>query len=168
MGVATKVAPAESSEALEGNLSWLLSRASYALATELTAGLTELGLSPRAHCVLSTAMTGELTQTDLAQAVGLDKTTMVVTIDELEAAGLAKRTPASGDRRARVIAVTKAGERKVAEGEEIVARIQADVLEALPARQRDAFVAALTRLVGERLAEPVECHPPVRRREPRT
>jgi MarR family transcriptional regulator, transcriptional regulator for hemolysin len=167
MGVATKPAPVESPEALSGNLAWLLSRASYALATELTAGLAALGLSPRAHCVLSTAMTGELTQTELAQAVGLDKTTMVVTLDELEAAGLAKRTPASRDRRARVIAVTKAGERKVAEGEEIVARIQADVLEALPARQRDAFVAALHRLVRERLAEPVECHPPVRRRVPR-
>jgi hypothetical protein len=34
-------------------------------------------------------------------------------------------------------------------------------------RQRDAFVAALNRLVCERLAEPVECHPPVRRRVPR-
>jgi DNA-binding MarR family transcriptional regulator len=167
MGIATKAAPVESPEALSGNLAWLLSRASYALATELTAGLAELGLSPRAHCVLSTAMTGELTQTELAQAVGLDKTTMVVTIDELEAAGLAKRTASSRDRRARVIAVTKAGERKVAEGEEIVARIQANVLEALPVRQRDAFVAALNRLVCERLAEPVECHPPVRRRVPR-
>jgi MarR family transcriptional regulator for hemolysin len=167
MGVATKAAPVESPEALSGNLAWLLSRASYALATELTAGLAELGLSPRAHCVLSTAMSGELTQTELAQAVGLDKTTMVVTVDELESAGLAKRIPASGDRRARVIAVTKAGERKVAEGEAIVARVQEDVLEALPARQRDAFVAALNRLVADRLAEPVECHPPVRRRVPR-
>jgi MarR family transcriptional regulator for hemolysin len=167
MGVVAKVAPAESPDALAGNLAWLLSRASYSLATELTAGLTDLGLSPRSHCVLSTAMNGELTQTELAQAVGLDKTTMVVTIDELEAAGLAKRIPATGDRRARVIAVTKAGKRKVAEGEEIVERIQADVLEALPAGQRDAFVAALTTLVGERLAESVECHPPVRRREPR-
>src|SRR3954454_18597270 len=111
---------------LASNLAWLLSQASYALATQLTAALHELGLSPRAHCVLSTAMTGELTQTDLAQAVGLDKTTMVVTIDELEAAGLATRTASSRDRRARVIAVTKAGESKVAEGEEIVARIQAN------------------------------------------
>ena len=36
-------------------------------------------------------MTGAYTQTELARLIGLDKTTMVVTVDELEAAGLAKR-----------------------------------------------------------------------------
>jgi MarR family transcriptional regulator, transcriptional regulator for hemolysin len=163
VGVATKDSQADST-ALGQNLCWLLSRASHALTTQLTAALAELGLSPRAHCVLSAAMSGEHTQTALAQAVGLDKTTMVVTIDELEAAGLAERRPAAGDRRARIIAVTKAGERKVAEGREIVARIQADVLESLPARERRYLVESLSHLVSERLAEPSPCQPPVRRR----
>jgi DNA-binding MarR family transcriptional regulator len=42
-------------------------------------------------------------------------------------------------------------------------RIQADVLASLPARDREQFVAALARLVGERLAEPAACQAPVRR-----
>ena len=119
MSVASKApepAGTSSPDVLAQNLCWLLSQASYALATELTAALEDLGISPRSHCVLSTAMTGELTQTELAQAVGLDKTTMVVTIDELETAGLAERRPSQTDRRARVIGVTKAGQRKVARG----------------------------------------------------
>jgi MarR family transcriptional regulator, transcriptional regulator for hemolysin len=99
--------------------------------------------------------------------VGLDKTTMVVTLDELEAGGLAERRPSSRDRRARVIAVTEAGKRKVAEAEDITERIRADVLSALPDGEREAFMDALTRLVGGRLAEPVECARPVRRRAPR-
>jgi MarR family transcriptional regulator, transcriptional regulator for hemolysin len=167
MDTAVKEAATASSGSLAGNLGWLLARASHSLATELTAALAELGVSPRAHCVLSTAMTGEYTQSALAQAVGLDKTTMVVTVDELEAAGLAERRPATGDRRARIVAVTKAGERKVAESREIVARIQEEVLASLPARERGIFVDALARLVGDRLSEPTECHPSVRRREPR-
>jgi MarR family transcriptional regulator, transcriptional regulator for hemolysin len=161
------VATEELTEPLAANLGWLLSRASYVLATEIAAGLEEYGVSPRGHCVLSTAMTGEHTQSELARMVGLDKTTMVVTVDELEKAGLAKRVPSSTDRRAHVIAVTKAGERKVAEGEEVVSRIQADVLSTLPARERKAFVESLSRLVGERLCEGAECAKPVRRREPR-
>jgi DNA-binding MarR family transcriptional regulator len=92
---------------------------------------------------------------------------MVVTLDELEAAGLAERKPAEGDRRARIVAVTDAGVRKVAEAERIVARIQAGVLAELPARERERFVDALALLVGDRLAEPVPCSPAVRRREPR-
>jgi MarR family transcriptional regulator, transcriptional regulator for hemolysin len=163
VGVATKDSQAEA-PALSGDLCWLLSRASHALTTQLTAAMAELGLSPRAQCVLATAMSGEYTQTALAQAVGLDKTTMVVTIDELEAAGLAERRPAAGDRRARIVAVTKAGERKVAKGREIVARLQAEVLESLPAREREHLLASLGRLVSDRLAEPSPCQPPVRRR----
>jgi MarR family transcriptional regulator for hemolysin len=161
MGIAVKDAPSKAGQPLSDHLSWLLARASYALATELTAALASLGVSPRGHCVLAAAMT------ELAQAVGLDKTTMVVTLDELEAAGLAKRLPASHDRRARVVGVTKAGERKVAEGKRIVSRIQEDVLSTLPQGERKIFVEALAQLVRERLSQGVECTPSVRRREPR-
>jgi MarR family transcriptional regulator, transcriptional regulator for hemolysin len=152
---------------LHDNLCWLLSRASYTLTTEITAALEDLGITPRAHAVLMAAQTGDHSQTELARMVGLDKTTMVVTLDELEAAGLAERRPSSRDRRARVIAVTEAGRRKVAEAEEITDRIRADVLGALPEGEREAFMDALTRLVCGRLADPVQCAQPVRRRAPR-
>jgi MarR family transcriptional regulator, transcriptional regulator for hemolysin len=145
------------------DLALLLSQASHALVTELTAGLTELGISPRAHCVLSKAMGNELTQSQLAGLCGLDKTTMVVTIDELEKAGLAERRLLSTDRRARIISVTEAGERLVAEGRHIVAQIYDNVLAVLPDGERVAFVDALTRLVAGRLSSPVQCEPPVRR-----
>jgi MarR family transcriptional regulator, transcriptional regulator for hemolysin len=158
MAVAAQTPPAE--ETLSDNLCWLLSRASHSLTAQLTEGLAELGLSPRAHCVLTKAMTGEYTQTALAQAVGLDKTTMVVTLDELEAAGLAERRPAAGDRRARIVAVTKAGERKVTQGKQIVAKVQAEVLASLPAREREQFVAALARLVSQ---DPAACGASVQR-----
>ena len=166
-GTDTPEAPVESSEPLAANLGWLLGHASHTLATEQTAALERLGISPRSYCVLTTAMTGDHTQIELAQKVGLDKTTMVVTLDELEAAGLAKRKPSAEDRRARVVVVTAAGARKAAEAADIVEAIQADVLGALPARERKVFVDALNRLVEDRLAEPAQCSHPVRRRAPR-
>ena len=156
---ATK-APSE----VDVDLMFLLSQASHALETEMTAELQALGISPRAHCVLTHALRGELTQSQVAEQCALDKTTMVVTMDELEKAGLAERRPSGTDRRARIIAVTKAGERKVAEADAIVARIYAQVLGALPAGQRDAFVAGLAQLVGGRLSTPAKCDRPVRRR----
>jgi MarR family transcriptional regulator for hemolysin len=145
------------------NLSCLLSLASHALTTELTAGLSAVGMTPRAHAVLSSALAGELTQTQLAEQCDLDKTTMVVTVDELEAAGLAERRPAPTDRRARIIAVTPAGRKALAEAQRIVDRIQTDVLGALPAKERGPFVASLQRLVAGRLSEPVACDRIVRR-----
>jgi MarR family transcriptional regulator, transcriptional regulator for hemolysin len=150
------------------NLGWLLSTVSHSLATELTAALEDVSVTPRGFCVLNTAVQGEYTQTALAQAIGLDKTTMVVTIDALERAGLVERRTSSTDRRARVIAVTEAGRAKVAEGEEIVERIQADVLSALSPESRVVFVDALRLLAAERLCTPTPCETPVRRRAPRS
>src|SRR5215207_3591871 len=115
----------------EENLGWLLATVSHAFTSELTAKLEAVSVSPRAHCVLSTALQGEYSQTALAHAIGLDKTTMVVTIDALEQAGLVERRMSGQDRRARVIEVTKAGRRRVADGERIVERIQEDVLSSL-------------------------------------
>ena len=144
------------------DLGLLLSRAAHGLHSELTAGLTELGISPRAHCVLSHALGGELTQSQLAGLCSLDKTTMVVTIDELERAGLAERRLSSTDRRARIIWVSPAGERLVERGREVVARIYDDVLGVLPEDERAEFVKALTQVAG-RLADPPRCETPVRR-----
>jgi MarR family transcriptional regulator, transcriptional regulator for hemolysin len=154
-------------EPFSTNLCWLLSRGAHTLTTELTAAMAGLGVSPRAQHVLSTALGGEHTQIELARMVGLDKTTMVVTLDELEAKGLAERRPSPTDRRARVIAVTDAGRALVAEAQAIAERVHADVLSALPEAQREPFMTALATLVGDRLMTPVECATPVRRRAPR-
>jgi DNA-binding MarR family transcriptional regulator len=155
---------AQAPAALSSDLCWLLARASHGLTTELTAALEEVGISPRAHSVLATAKTGELTQSEIARLVGLDKTTMVVTVDELEAAGLAERRPSSSDRRARVIFVTGAGERAVREADKVLDRVREDVLSILDPDERQVFLNALGTLACERLAEPVPCAHPVRRR----
>src|SRR5881275_1539607 len=107
------VLEADQQRCFAGNLAWLLYRAHWALASELTAALAPLGVSARGYHVLRAALSGEHTQRELAEMVGLDKTTMVVTVDELERDGLAERLPSPHDRRARIIAVTKAGQRKV-------------------------------------------------------
>ena len=157
----------ECPECLAGNLGWLLTQAHFNLVSEVAAALEPLGVSNRGYHVLATARTGEYTQKELAEQIGLDKTTMVVTVDELEQKGLAERKPSSTDRRARVITVTKAGDRTVAQGQKIIDRIQGDVLENLSAKERKVFLEALGSLVKDRLAQPASDSPPLRRREPR-
>jgi MarR family transcriptional regulator, transcriptional regulator for hemolysin len=145
------------------DLSYLLTHAGHVLATQMTAAFAELGITPRAYCVLFHAMEAERTQIQLAEISDLDKTTMVVTVDELEKAGLAERRPSGTDRRARIISVTAAGAQAVTEGAKIADRVHRDVLDALPEEQREIFVDALTRLVGGHLATPAEVGRPVRR-----
>jgi MarR family transcriptional regulator, transcriptional regulator for hemolysin len=152
---------------LTNNLGWMLDSASHAFGSELATALGPLGLGQRGFCVLSAALDLEYTQTQLAGLVGLDKTTMVVTIDELERLGLAERVSSPADRRARVIHVTDAGRARVAEALGILESVQTSVLAALPDDERDVFLRALMTLVTGRLADVPECTPPLRRREQR-
>jgi MarR family transcriptional regulator for hemolysin len=151
-------------EPLASDLCWMLSRASHSLTTELTAALEGSGISPRGHAVLAAATGGKHTQTELARLVGIDKTTMMVTLDELESAGLAERRPLSSDRRARIVVVTEAGEKKVREVEQVFDSVREDVLGVLPEDDRQVFLRCLGQLVCGRLSAPVQCSQPVRRR----
>jgi DNA-binding MarR family transcriptional regulator len=172
-GVAAPLAPpeapsgADEAKCFAGNLGWLLYRAHWALAAEMTAALEPLGVSARAYHVLYAALSGEHTQTELADMVGLDKTTMVVTVDELERLGLAERRPSPDDRRARIIHVTPSGKRKVTEANRVKERVQSEVLDELSQREGEALLQGLAKLVQGRLAERAECATPLRRRAPR-
>jgi MarR family transcriptional regulator, transcriptional regulator for hemolysin len=158
----TSVLP-EPLQPLESDVCWMLSRASHSLTTQLTAALEGSGISPRGHAVLATAMGGKHTQTELARLVGIDKTTMMVTLDELEAAGLAERRPVSTDRRARLVVVTPLGESKLREVEQVFDRVREDVLGVLSQGDREVFLRCLGQLVCGCLAEPVHCSQTVRR-----
>lgn len=148
------------------DFSMLLNQSSYALAARLNAALAEVGITVRMYCVLDKAAEGEYTQGQIAEAAWLDKTTMVVTVDELERRGLAERRPSPSDRRARVIAVTDAGRRVLDRGHAVVQGVYDEVLADVPKAQRQTFASVLAQLVSGPLAAPfhLEDQRPARRR----
>jgi MarR family transcriptional regulator for hemolysin len=141
-------------ERTERDITGLLNMAGHALSNRLATALAEVGLTPRMQCVLVHALEQERTQIQLAALADLDKTTMVGTVDELERLGLAERRPSATDRRARIIAVTEKGRVAAEQGQEIVDHVHGDVLTALPATDRAAFVSALSLLVDGPLPGP--------------
>jgi MarR family transcriptional regulator for hemolysin len=145
------------------DVSFLLDHTSHVLATRMAAAFAEIETTPRGFCVLVHATAGDYTQVELAGLAELDKTTMVVTLDDLEAAGFAERVACPADRRARRVRVTETGRRVVAEGTAIADRVHQEVLDALPPEQREVFIAALQTLSTGHLAEPAESPQPVRR-----
>ena len=152
---------------MSNDLGWLLAQTSHGLAVESTARMESLGIAPRGYCVLQAAMAGELTQGEIGEAIGVDKTTMVVTLDSLEEAGLAERKPSKTDRRARVISVTAAGRKKVREAEKVVEGLYEDVLSELSEHQREVFLDVLNQLQCGSLAGTSPCQKAPRKRAPR-
>ncbi|WP_328752758.1 MarR family winged helix-turn-helix transcriptional regulator [Streptomyces sp. NBC_00285] len=147
----------------EPDLSFLLDHTSHVLRSKMSAALAEIGLTARMHCVLVHALEEERTQIQLAEIGDMDKTTMVVTVDALEKAGLAERRPSSTDRRARIIAVTDEGARIAEQSQAIVDRVHRDALATLPGRDKEVLLRALKRLVDDGLASPVEAPRAARR-----
>ena len=89
---------------IDVDLLFLVNQAAFALTAEMTSALADIAITPREFCVLSHALKGDMTQIRLAELSALDKTTMVVTLDKLEKAGLAERRlshtrPTGPDRR---------------------------------------------------------------------
>jgi len=146
------------------DLSMLLNQAGYALTSRLSAALEEVGISVRVYCVLAKAAEGDYTQSQLAELAWMDKTTMVVTLDEMEARGLAERRHAPGDRRVRVIAITAKGRQLLGRADRIVEDLYDGLLADVGPRQRDAFLAVLQQLVAGPLAAPFHLEKPARRR----
>ncbi|MFJ4339343.1 MarR family winged helix-turn-helix transcriptional regulator [Streptomyces sp. NPDC088915] len=155
----TSMAPART----EPDLSYLLDHTSHVLRTRMSAALGEIGLTARMHCVLVHALEEERTQAQLAEIGDMDKTTMVVTVDALEKAGLAERRPSGTDRRARIIVVTEEGAKVAAKSQEIVDGVHEEALASLPDDERTVLLRALDRLATGHLETPVESPRPARR-----
>jgi DNA-binding MarR family transcriptional regulator len=145
------------------DLSFLLDHTSHVLRTRMSAALEEIGMTARMHCVLVKAMEQERTQAQIAELGDMDKTTMVVTVDALEKAGLAERRPSPTDRRARIIVVTPQGAEMAARSQAIVDKVHGDALGSLPTDERSVLVEALTALVQGRLSAPADNAAGVRR-----
>jgi MarR family transcriptional regulator, transcriptional regulator for hemolysin len=131
---------------LTDNLCWLLSRTAQGLNARLTDAMHGLGFPARTHQVLQAAATGEHTQIELARMVGLDKTTLVATIDQAERLGLAERVPSPTDRRVRIIRVTDEGREKLAEADVILSELKGEVLGEVREGDRDGLLRGLEAL----------------------
>jgi DNA-binding MarR family transcriptional regulator len=153
---------------IDVDLLFLVNQAAFALTAEMTSALADIAITPREFCVLSHALKGDLTQIKLAELSALDKTTMVVTLDRLEKAGLAERRLSHSDRRARIVAVTPVGKRAVGKAQGVVARMYDSVLAVLPSEDREVFLRSLSTLVASRLAQPSHVEKPAGLRRNRT
>jgi DNA-binding MarR family transcriptional regulator len=126
-----------------GQLFFRLWRASH---TRIAAALGSVGLTPASFGLLNVLAAREgANQQELGSAMGVDPSTMVSLIDQLETAGLAKRRPHATDRRARAVAVTAKGRRVLERGRRMAMQVEDEVLHGLTAAERRELLTLLRR-----------------------
>jgi DNA-binding MarR family transcriptional regulator len=85
------------------------------------------------------AETGEASQIELGRRAGLDRSDVAGGIDLLASRGLVARSPDARDRRRNIIALTKQGVQTVETLDEVVRKVQADLVVMLSERDRRHF-----------------------------
>ena len=126
-------------------LTWIAARGRDRFA----AAMAELDLRPPHFAALTmiAARPGR-TQQELGADTGIDPSTMVQVIDELEAAGLAERRVHDSDRRKRAIHLTSAGTRLLARAHTAVLGLGDDLFAPLSAEERATLHGLLRKLAG--------------------
>jgi DNA-binding MarR family transcriptional regulator len=136
-----------------GQLFFRLWRASHVRTADV---LGSIGLTPALFAVLNVigAREGAIQQ-ELGSAIGIDRSTMVSLIDQLETAGLAKRRPSARDRRAREIAITPKGRRLLERSRRMISETEDEVLAGLTAEERSKLLSLLRRALDSAPAQPL-------------
>jgi DNA-binding MarR family transcriptional regulator len=126
---------------------FLISRMGMVAQKRFAERMNTLGLTPRMWGALNVLEAeGELTQHALGRCVGIDPSSMVGTIDELEGKGLVERRRHPNDRRAHALHLTAKGKRTLARGRELAAASQEELLAPLDAEERAQLHGLLLRL----------------------
>jgi MarR family transcriptional regulator for hemolysin len=140
---------------MEQTLGRSLYLAHRAVHDELDRRLYEHGASVWNWVLLREAANADgASQRELADLMGIEPPTLVRHLDKLAEEGLVERKPDAGDRRVVRVVVTKAGRKRLAQLHDVVHEVDAELREALPARDVDVLRRALSR-VHEHFAEEV-------------
>lgn len=141
--------------ALSEHTGFLLSRLGRVAQQRFGELLEATGLTTRMWSALNVLEhEGPLTQHALGRLIGMDPSSMVATIDELETHGLVERRQHPTDRRAHALHVTSAGRKTLARGRAIAAEAQNELLAPLSAAERGQLHELLLRVSEGRADAP--------------
>ncbi|MFE3172904.1 MarR family winged helix-turn-helix transcriptional regulator [Amycolatopsis sp. NPDC059090] len=136
------------------SLSQLINRASRALARDGDAALRPSGLRYAQVPVLASLSEGvALTQKELADASGIDQSSMAQLLARMDRDGLIRRTPHPHDARSRTITLAEECASRTAEARHQLAELDRRAVAGFTAEEIDSFRTLLIR-VNENLEQP--------------
>jgi MarR family transcriptional regulator, temperature-dependent positive regulator of motility len=127
----------------------LLHRAYQVVDQVFAAGMHANGLTARQLAVLVAISENEgLSQTDLVERTGVDRSTIADVVKRLKSKRLLQRHRTKEDTRTYAVKLTEEGQRMLRTAEPLAKRIDDRILDALPAKQRDQFMRALASVIS--------------------
>jgi len=134
-------------------LGFLLDRANSLLRARMAAAISGHGVHIGQALILATlhgapSDQSPLTQTRLSKLTGIEKSSLVLFLDEMERRGWVERQSHPSDRRAYVIALTTAGTKRHAVVSKALFACEQEILSFMSKSQRGVFGEFLTELIA--------------------
>lgn len=127
----------------------LLHRAGQAVQEAFALGMQTNDLTSRQLAVLLAVAENEgLSQTDLVDRTGIDRSTLADVVKRLKGKGLLQRKRTKEDARAYAVKLAAEGQQVLRAAEPLARRVDERVLDALPAKRRADFMGALASIVS--------------------
>jgi len=132
---------------LAGLMGFHLRLAQVAVYRDFMAATADLKITPKQYAVLELiAENPGVSQVDLAEALLMDRATMMALVDRLETRDLIERRASAVDRRRQTLFVTPAGESFLESAREAISTHEARLLEAFTEEETATTIRLLRRL----------------------
>jgi DNA-binding MarR family transcriptional regulator len=130
-------------------LGYLLKHALLQYEQLTTAELAPLDISPREWAALNSLYQQHgRSQREVARLLGIDRTTMVALVDELQAKGWVKRLPQPDDRRKNNVSLTRTGRQMAQRGARVIDHCEQQFLAALGPPDAEQLKDALAAVIS--------------------
>jgi DNA-binding MarR family transcriptional regulator len=130
-------------------LGYLLKHAHLRFELLASARLEPLGIGPREWAALNCLDEQHgLSQREVAELLGIDRTRMVALVDELQANGWVERRPQPDDRRKNVVTLTRTGRDLMQRGGRLIDDCERRFLAALSESDADQLKSALDAVIA--------------------
>ena len=138
----------KTTERLEKSPIHLLHRAGQCAGDIFQNEMIDGGLTPRQFAVLYTVAHNEgLSQTNLVERTGIDRSTLADIIRRMLKKGLLQRRRTKEDARAYAVKLTEEGWRMLKSAEPLARKVDDKILAVLTSQERDRFVQDLNKIV---------------------
>lgn len=135
---------------LNSSPSHLLHRAQQIAANHSAAALKTAGLTLRQFSVLAALSGNEgVSQSDLVNATGIDRSTLADMVARMEAGGMIKRSDSKTDARAKSVSLTVKGKKAYDKALPAVTKADTALFATLAKAKQDALIQGLTGLVDD-------------------
>jgi DNA-binding MarR family transcriptional regulator len=128
-------------------LGYHLRRAQAAVFQDFAATMNGANVTPGQFGVLALIEANAgLSQTRLAEILGIDRSTLVAVIDKLENQGLVERAARPNDRRSHALKLSREGQSRFETLAKLVKKHEARIARQLSARERQTLIELLQRI----------------------